>query len=354
MGRFPCSLYHQLMRSKSGRYSASALGFFTLALVIAGCVSQGPAASPSPSESGARQSQPNGTVPGNGAASPSPSESGARQSQQPDRTVPTNDSLGGLDHVVIIVEENKPSTDIIGNASAPYINKLATDFALANDYEAVSHPSLPNYLALTSGTNAGITNDCSPAECLANVRNIADQIEQSGRSWKMYAESMPAPCSAKNSGPYAVKHNPFMYYPSVTDNSASCAEHVVPFTQLADDLKSASTVPNYVFISPNLCNDMHDCPVETGDAWLSQQVPNILASPAFTTQKSLLVITWDEGSDESNKVLTIFAGPAAKKGYKSEVLYSHYSLLHTIETSWGLAPLTSNDKDAPAMNELLK
>ena len=261
---------------------------------------------------------------------------------------------GALDHVVVIVEENQPSQAIIGNSGAPYINKLATDYALATNYQAVTHPSLPNYLALTSGTNAGITEDCSPSKCTANTPSIADRITQSGRSWKMYAEDMPAPCAAKNSGKYAVRHNPFMYYPGVTDDKASCEAHVVPFTQLAEDLKSASGLPDYVFISPNMCNDMHDCPVATGDAWLSRQVPKILSSPAFTTQNSLLVIAWDEGDDNSNKVSTIFTGPAAKKAYKSDTAFDHYSLLHTIESLWGLAPLTDNDKNAPVMSDMLK
>ena len=262
---------------------------------------------------------------------------------------------GALDHVVIIVEENKPSQTILGNSDAPYINKLATDYAVAANYQAVAHPSLPNYLALTGGTNAGITDDCNPGgKCTANTPNITDRITQSGRSWKMYAEDMPAPCTAKNSGKYVVRHNPFMYYPGVTNDKASCAAHVVPLTQLAEDLKSASGMPNYVFISPNMCNDMHDCPVSTGDAWLSRQVPDILASPAFTTQNSLLVIAWDEGDDSSNKVSTIFAGPAAKNGYKSGAAFDHYSLLHTIESLWGLAPLTDNDRNAPVMTDMLK
>jgi phospholipase C len=180
---------------------------------------------------------------------------------------------GALDHIVIIVEENKPSQAIIGNSDASYINKLATDYALATNYQAVMHPSLPNYLALTGGTNAGITDDCSPgAKCRANTPSIADRIKQSGRSWKMYAEDMPAPCAAKSSGKYAVKHNPFMYYPGVTDDKASCAAHVVPFTQLAEDLKTSSGLPDYVFISPNMCNDMHDCSVATGNTWLQNNL----------------------------------------------------------------------------------
>jgi hypothetical protein len=145
-----------------------------------------------------------------------------------------------------------------------------------------------------------------------------------------------------------------MYYPGVTDDKASCAAHAVPFTHLAEDLKTTSSLPDYVFISPNMCNDMHDCPVATGDAWLSRQVPTILASPAFTTQNSLLVIVWDEGDDNSNKVSTIFAGPAAKKAYKSDAAFDHYSLLHTVESLWGLAPLTDNDKNAPVMSDMVK
>lgn len=245
----------------------------------------------------------------------------------------------------------------MGNDAAPYINKLARENALATNYHAVTHPSLPNYLAMTSGTNAGITDDCEPGDgCMARVPNITDAIERSGRTWKMYAESMPAPCTATNTELYGVRHNPFMYYPGVTDDTAHCESHVVPLSQLGKDLKSAEGLPNYVFISPNVCNDMHDCPVETGDAWLSRQVPTILVSPAFTTRNSLLVITWDEDEDEggNNTVPTIFAGPAARQAFKSHRKYGHYSLLHTIESQWGLTPMTANDRNAPVMDDMLK
>ncbi len=315
------------------------VGLLALALTT-GCQAQGPPTGPSVSKTGTASVP----VEGQSVSPPPPPQSSGTAAA----------GAGGFDHVVIIVEENNPASDILGTAAAPYINKLAAESALAKNYQAIAHPSLPNYLALTSGTTAGITDDCSPGgSCTAAVPSIVDRIGQSGRSWKMYAEDMPAPCTAANSGKYAVKHNPFMYYPGITGDSNNCAAHVVPFTRFPADLASASTLPNYVFISPNLCNDMHDCAVGTGDAWLAQQVPQILASPAFRTQKSLLVITWDEGSDESNAVGTVFAGPAAKKGYQSEAPYSHYSLLHTIEASWGLAPLTDNDKGAPVMNDLL-
>ncbi|MGL3807144.1 alkaline phosphatase family protein [Paeniglutamicibacter sp. R2-26] len=263
----------------------------------------------------------------------------------------------GIGHVVVIVEENHSRSSILGNRDAPYINKLAAANALATNYRAVAHPSLPNYLAMTSGTTARITTDCTPGDgCMAEVPNIAELLEASGRTWKMYAQSMPAPCTAADSGTYAVRHNPFMYYPGVTGDSASCRAHVVPLPRLDEDLRSAAGLPDLVFIAPNLCNDMHDCSVATGDAWLSHLVPRILASPAFTTQNSLLVLTWDEDENDggNNTVPTILAGPAARQGVESRRPYNHYSLLRTLENLWGLPPLTANDGKAATMDDLLR
>ncbi len=261
-----------------------------------------------------------------------------------------------FDHIVIILEENKSQAAIIGNPSAPYINQLANKYSVATNYSAITHPSLPNYIALTSGTTAGIVNDCNPPNsgCQANVANIADRLEQAGKSWKAYAESMPASCYANNSGSYAVKHNPFMYYPNIRNNSDRCKSHIVPFSQFSADLNSPAGLPNYSFITPNMCNDMHDCSVQTGDAWLARLVPQILASKTFTKQHSLLVITWDEGSRTDNTIPTIFAGPAAKLHGSSSASYSHYSLLRTVEANWKLRPLTQEDAHTSAMSDLLR
>jgi hypothetical protein len=170
----------------------------------------------------------------------------------------------------------------------------------------------------------------------------------------MYAEGMPSPCYMQNLATYAVKHNPFLYYPSLTQDPRSCKAHDVPFTQLNSDLVSETTLPDYAFISPNLCHDMHGCSIATGDKWLSREVPAILSSPAFTGSRSLLVITFDEGDSANNTVPLIFAGSAAKHGYQSAHRYTHYSLLHTIENQWGLAPLTANDAGAALMTDLLQ
>ncbi len=260
-------------------------------------------------------------------------------------------------HIFVILMENHSASQIIGSPEAPFINRLARQYALAADYSALFHPSLPNYIALTSGSNQGITDDRSPptAGFAVDATNIADRIEASGRTWKAYAESMPSPgFASSDTSLYATRHVPFLYYKDILDNAARLKAHVVPLTQLAPDLASVSTTPDYAFITPNLCNDMHDCSVAVGDKWLSEIVPLILGSPAFTSTPSLLVVTWDEGTDSDNNVTTIVAGTAARQGYQSSTPYDHYSLLHTIEAVWGLQPLTANDAHAATMDALLK
>jgi len=173
-------------------------------------------------------------------------------------------------------------------------------------------------------------------------------MEAAGSTWKAYMESMPSACYVGDSSPYAQKHNPFIYFNDVRTNTSRCQSHVVPYTQLSTDLRSTSTTPNYAFITPNMCNDMHDCAISTGDTWLRQQVPAILASPAFTTQRSLLALTWDEDdSSAGNQVPLILAGYGVRAGYRSGIAYNHYSLLHTLESARGAAALTSADAGAP-------
>jgi phosphatidylinositol-3-phosphatase len=256
-----------------------------------------------------------------------------------------------LDHVFVILEENKSYSQIVGSTDAPYINSLIKRYTLATHYFALFHPSLPNYIALTSGSNQGITDDRGAVGNEVGATNIADRIESAGKTWKEYAESMPSPGYASDSGLYAVRHDPFMYYKDIAGNAQRARSHVVPFAQLAQDLRSAGTTPNFAFITPNLQNDMHDGPVSAGDKWLAREVPLILRSPAFTTSRSVLIVTWDEGSFFDNQVATIFAGSSVKAGYRSAIRYDHYALLHTIEAAWGLPSLTANDAGAPVMSD---
>ena len=254
-----------------------------------------------------------------------------------------------FDHIFVVLEENHDYADIIGNAQAPYINGLASQNGLALQYSAVSHPSLPNYLALSGGSTFGITTDCGPLSCPVNAPNIADQIEGAGKTWKAYMDAMPSACATADSGTYGVRHDPFLYYNDIRTDAARCSSHVVPYPNLATDLASASTTPNYVWITPDVCNDMHDCAISVGDTWLQNNLPAIFSSPAWTTQRSLLLLTWDEGS--TNHVATLAIGPSVFPGYQSSAAYSHYSLLKTVESAWNLAPLTTNDANASPMSD---
>jgi len=266
-------------------------------------------------------------------------------------------TLPNFSHVFLIVMENEESTGIMGNSVAVYINALAGGHGLATEYFAVSHPSLPNYLALTAGSTFGIASDCTG--CYVNATNIADQVESSGRSWKAYMESMPSTCYAGDAYPYMQKHNPFIYYNDIRTNAARCAEHVVPFTQLSTDLTNG-TVPNLAWITPNMCNDMHDCSIATGDAWLAKVVPGILASSAYLNGGALF-ITWDEGSSGAGccgnaaggQVATLVIASNGVAGVRSTISETHYSLLRTIEDAWGLSPL-GQASNAAAMREYFR
>ena len=282
-----------------------------------------------------------------GASSPAVVESSASPTGQPPR----------LAHVFLILEENKDYAQIVGSQVAPYINGLIGRYALATDYHALFHPSLPNYIALTSGSNYGITGDVPAVGNELAVTNIADLIEASGRTWREYAESLPSAGFAVDTAEYAVRHNPFVYYKDIAGNAQRERTHIVPLARLATDLSSAQTTPDYAFITPNVLDDMHSGtdPVAAGDRWLARTVPLILGSPAFKTSTSLLIVTWDEDlGAPGNHIPTILCGNAVKPGYRSGRRYDHYSLLHTIEAAWQLAPMTANDAHAPTMNEFFK
>jgi acid phosphatase len=267
-------------------------------------------------------------------------------------------AVPAFDHVFVILMENQAYSSIVGDTiQAPYINSLAARYGLATNYFAVSHPSLPNYLSLTGGDTFGITSDCT--SCFVGAPNIAaDRVEASGRTWKSYMESMPSACFAGDSSPYAQKHDPLFYYNDIRTVPSECSR-IVPYSNLASDLASISTTPNYAFISPNLCNDMHDAcapppstPIRQGDDWLRAQLPSILSSPAYTSQNSLVLIVWDEDDSlGNNQVAALVIAKNVRPGFRSPTLYSHYSILKTIEQAWGLGPLTSNDGSANAMSD---
>jgi hypothetical protein len=268
-------------------------------------------------------------------------------------------------HIFVIVMENTSASTLAAATNTPYLTSLAMQGVSLSDYHGVTHPSLPNYIAMTSGDDYGIGCDCTPdmssmcngfncsailstCGCEQIAHNLADDLEAAGRTWRDYAEGMGTPCNTTSSGDYAVKHVPFLYYDDVQSDAPRCMAHVVDYTELAADL-AAGNAPSFSIIAPNLTHDMHN-PIPAGaqnlangDMWLSQEVPKILASPAYT-DGGLVVIVWDEDDlsglfAPDDPIPFIAVSKLAKSAYTSTVKGDHYALLATIEDGLGLPRL---------------
>ena len=244
-------------------------------------------------------------------------------------------------HIAVIVMENEEYGNIIGSRQTPFINALARRYALAQGMHATTHPSLPNYLALTGGSTFGITSDCT--DCTVHARGLAEQLAAAHLSWRAYMENLPDPCyTGAGSGEYAKKHDPFMYYTPLTGDRAQC-DRVVPLTRLAPD-EAHHALPRFIWITPNLCHDMHDCAPATGDAFLARLVPPLLSRLG---SRGLLFITWDEGSTgdgccrlaAGGHIATIVAGPGARAHARMRRPSDQYSILQAIDDLLGLRRL---------------
>jgi phosphatidylinositol-3-phosphatase len=241
------------------------------------------------------------------------------------------------DHVVWVVMENKAYGSIIGSASAPYENKLAAQCGSAVNFFAETHPSLPNYIAMTSGSPQGISDDDPPSSHPLDVPSIFSQL---GTNWRSLQESMQSNCLLTSSGVYAVKHNPAAYY---TNIRSDCGVLDVPLADPPD------VSAKFTFVTPNRCNDTHDCSVATGDAWLQTFLGEVFASPEYQAGTTAVFMTWDEddGSD-SNHIATIVAAPSVTPGTAPTATFDHYSMLRTTEEMLGLG-LIGNAASAPSM-----
>jgi phospholipase C len=257
------------------------------------------------------------------------------------------------EHVVLIVMENHDRTQVIGSPTTPYQNQLAQQCGTATNYTAVGSPalSLPNYLALTSGTTLGgrYAGRCIPITCYTDADNIFSQLQADHKTWKAYQESMRNPCELFNDGRYAVRHNPVPYYTNIRNN---CLANDVPMGNTAagafiSDLNN-NTMPTFAFITPDLCDDAHDCPAATGDKWLQTWVPIILSSPAYQAGSTALFITYDEG-DKTNSVPLIVAAPSVRSGTVLKEPFNHFSLLHTMQQLLGLSPYLENARQAETL-----
>ena len=238
--------------------------------------------------------------------------------------------------------ENKEYGSIVGSKAAPYENSLIAKYGLATKFYAETHPSEPNYIALTSGGLQGVTSD---GYYNLSAPSVFDQIEAAGRTWHVYAQGYPGKCYAASGptgvkdgpglpGQYARKHNPAISYSSISRDKTRCASitHLAGFEPAAADFE---------MIIPNMFNDMHSQPCATcssvaaGDAFLKAFLPEIVGSPAFAD--SVLFITWDEGSTGTNgggHIATIVVSPGMTPGSRFTASANHYSLLRTIEDAW--------------------
>jgi phosphatidylinositol-3-phosphatase len=251
-------------------------------------------------------------------------------------------------HVVLVMEENQSYSTVIGSASMPYLNSLASQYGLATQYYANTHPSIGNYFMLTTGQ---IVSNNDALNSTVNVDNVVRHLLTAGKTWKSYAESLP---SAGYTGgdvyPYARHHNPFSYLSDVANSSVQKLD-LVPFSQFSKDLAN-NQLPNYAFVVPNLNHDAHDCPTSpngctdaqklaVADSWLKTNIGPLLSNATFQ-QDGILIILVDESFNTDTAhggghVAALVIGPKTKKGFKSTVFYQHQNVLRTMLDALGLA-----------------
>jgi hypothetical protein len=309
--------------------------------------------------------------------------------------LPAAGAVPAFNHVFVIVLENENFADTWNPAKAPFLNSLVPSGAFADQYYGTGHVSADNYMAMTSGQpnllpfNADCINyaTCYLTEKaivdpvhLQSGRNIADQLEDAGLNWRAYMQSMPGTCvhpaltdpADSHQTGYATRHNPFVYYPTIVDDQVRCDTHVVPYpANMITELSNAATAPNFAYIVPDTCDDGHDHPCADGrpggltsaDLWLSNEVPKILASPAFA-DKGLLLITLDENGftdlngavrpplDYGGRIGLLALGAHVNAGSTTHGAYDHYSLLRTIEDTFGLTEHLNLAAIASPMSDL--
>jgi phosphatidylinositol-3-phosphatase len=242
--------------------------------------------------------------------------------------------------------ENKNLTTVFDSTQAPFLHDLAAQCGAAAKF--VDHgirPSLANYLAATSGDTQGVQDDNPPAKHQLTVDNLFRQVRNAGLSAKSYQESMPSNCAQDSTAKYAVKHNPAAYYIGA-DDRAACQRDDVPFDQFATDL--GGNLPAFALITPNICNDMHDCSVSTGDQWLKQVVGSITSSAVYRGGKTAVFVVFDE-SQGSGTMPFVAVLPSLKPGTVAQSEIDHYSLLAFTEDALGIGAHLGKAANAPSL-----
>ena len=260
--------------------------------------------------------------------------------------------------VAVLVLENRSYEEVIGSPSAPYINRLARTGALATRYYAITHPSLPNYIALTGGAELGITNDCAVCEVTGD-RNIVGQLDATRHTWKAYFEGIDSNrWPGQSTDKYNPHYNPFVYYESVRGVDQN-RDRVVDFDALKHDL-STGHVADFTWIAPGIHHDGHNGTLHQADRYAARLVPKVLQALG---PRGVLYLTWDEGKmtdkrgvggSGGGRIPLIAAGGAARGHTRIAVRANHYALLRTIEAGFGLRALrNAGDPSTPLLRGLL-
>jgi phosphatidylinositol-3-phosphatase len=261
-------------------------------------------------------------------------------------------------HAAVVVEENTNYTSVVGTTAMPYLNSLINQYGLATQYYANTHPSIGNYFMLTTGQI--LTNDDTqtPSSFPVSVDNVVRELVAAGKTWKAYAESLPAVGyvggdTTRGGGQYYVRHVPIAY-PSDLQNSSAQQQNLVPFMQLAQDLSTGS-LPNYSFITPNGCDDAYDCGLSTADNWLKTNIDPLIKNSVFQ-KDGLVILVFDEsGNDNTNgggRVGCALISPAfSKLAYQPTTLYQHESVLRLMLEGLGVTTFPGAASSAPDMGE---
>ena len=258
---------------------------------------------------------------------------------------PTGHTVPNFDHIIVVTFENKEFKKVIGNPYMPTFNSYARKYTLLTEFYAEAHPSLPNYLAMIGGDTFNIETDCK--DCFINAPSLPDLIESSGRTWKTYQEDMQSPCGldSENQSAYVQKHNPFVYFDAIRLDSERCRKSVVPLADLQPDI-DAGRLPNFIFITPNMCNNAHDCKLIVTDAWIRSLLKRLIPALEKKSSNYLIVLNWDEGQDNGSccglpeiaggRIAVVLISPFVKNHFQDSTPYTHYSLLKTISDAWHL------------------
>jgi hypothetical protein len=257
-------------------------------------------------------------------------------------------------HIIWIWMENRSYGQVLGkNGAATHLKSYARRCGVATRYYAITHPSLPNYLAAVSGSTGGVTSDCSPSSCLQRRPSIFGQLQTRGQRWAGYAENMQSRCDRASYDGYAARHNPAVYFRQVHSRCLQWDVRMGGTTgRFATALRNRS-LPAFTFVTPNLCDDGHDCSTAHADDWLGSWLGRIVASPSYDAGATAVFVTWDEGLDgSSNRVATVVIAPSVTPGTRDATHLTHYSLLRTAELLLGL-PLLGHAKTAHGMRGML-